>query len=104
MKINISFNRFASSFGVSLAVTFLFNTVLVMAKGISGDLFNWMVALTGHHWISHSIFVLVVFLALGLWLSIKKTSIKVDLDELPVYTILSAIVSVFIMAGFYLFQ
>jgi hypothetical protein len=99
---HVFLDRFTAGFGVSLAVAFLLNTALVIAKGASSALFEWMKSLTGHHWITHSIFILAAFVVLGLVLSMEKIAQKIDVNELPVYIIISSVISLFFMAGFYL--
>jgi len=56
-------------FGISFLVVSLLNAVLVMAKELDPALLAWMKALTGHHWITHGVFVLATFFVLGLILS-----------------------------------
>jgi hypothetical protein len=56
-------------FGLSFLVMSLLNALLVAAKELNPALLAWMKALTGHHWITHGVFVLAGFFILGLILS-----------------------------------
>lgn len=57
----------ASTLGFTLAaaVAIIFNTVLVITKEEYHPLKDYMKSLTGHHWITHGLTVIAVFLALG---------------------------------------
>lgn len=57
-----------TAFGVAAAVAVLFNTVLTWAKESSQALHDWMVVATGHHWVTHGLLDLAVFLLVGLLL------------------------------------
>jgi hypothetical protein len=59
--------RSAAAFGAATAVTVLFNVVLAFVKDAYSPLNSFMAHLTGHHWITHGLADVVVFVALG-WL------------------------------------
>lgn len=61
--------KLVPGFGLSFLVVSLFNGLLVVAKETNEPLMAWMKALTGHHWITHGVFVLAGFFILGLILS-----------------------------------
>ncbi len=54
-----------SAFALAAAVTFLFNTALAWAKDAYPALNNGMKSLTGHHWTTHGLADLAIFLGLG---------------------------------------
>lgn len=58
-------DRASAAFALSASIAILFNTVLTWVKESSPALHDWMAALTGHHWTTHSIFDLIVFFGLG---------------------------------------
>lgn len=58
-------SRESVAFGLSAAVTVLFNTVLALVKDSIEALNSFMASLTGHHWTTHAIFDLIVFVGLG---------------------------------------
>jgi len=66
-------SKYISGFGESFLLTCLANSLLVIAKDENAVLKNWMKGLTGHHWITHGIFVISMFLALGLIFSSLNT-------------------------------
>jgi len=57
------------AFGYALAVAVLFNAVLVIAKETNPSIMALMNGLTGHHWISHGLMVLLTFGSMGLLLA-----------------------------------
>jgi hypothetical protein len=60
-------NRTAAAFGVAAAVTVVFNVVLAFIKDAYAPLNTFMANLTGHHWVTHGLADLLLFLLLG-WL------------------------------------
>jgi hypothetical protein len=66
-------SRATTSFGLSLAVCAVVNAVVVILKEKKRGVMAWMQRATGHHWITHSIFLLVLFFLLaGVFASISK--------------------------------
>ena len=58
--------RYAASFGISLALTSLFNAALVVVKELNeATVLEAMKRATGHHWITHGVLDIVLFLVLG---------------------------------------
>ena len=55
----------ATAFGLSAAVSILFNTALACVKDAYPPVFRFMAALTGHHWITQGLADLILFLVLG---------------------------------------
>ena len=56
----------AAAFGLSAAITVVFNVVLAFGKDSYPPLNSFMASLTGHHWRTHSLVDAVVFVLLGL--------------------------------------
>lgn len=56
-------------FGLSTAITSVFTALLVVAKESNEPLMTWMKTTSGHHWITHGIVTLALFVALGLILA-----------------------------------
>lgn len=55
----------AAGFTLAAIVTVIFNTVLTIIKEEYRPLIAYMKSLTGHHWITHGLAVVIVFLVLG---------------------------------------
>lgn len=62
-------NARTRGFGLSVAITSIVSALLVVAKEVNEGLLNFMKAVSVHHWVTHGVFDVVVFLVLGLALS-----------------------------------
>jgi hypothetical protein len=62
-------NARTRGFGLSVAITSIVSALLVIVKETNEGLLNFMKAVTVHHWVTHGIFDVLVFLALGVALS-----------------------------------
>jgi hypothetical protein len=63
-------SKYTVSFGLSLGIASIANALLVIAKESSPSrVMPWMKRMTGHHWSTHCLIVLVIFVLLGLFLS-----------------------------------
>jgi hypothetical protein len=56
----------AAAFGLSAAIAIVFNTVLAWIKDAYDPLNTFMASLTGHHWITHGLADIAVFVILGM--------------------------------------
>ena len=52
-------------FGLSAAVVSIFNTLLVIFKELTPPFKNGMASAMGHHWTTHGVMVIVLFIVLG---------------------------------------
>jgi TRAP-type mannitol/chloroaromatic compound transport system permease large subunit len=102
---NRSLSKNTYSFGVSLAVCAVLNAAVVIAKESSKIVADRMQKMTGHHWTTHVLFMVAVFVALG-W-ALNRRSSQADalmssttLVRTVVGGVLAGIVIIF---GFYLF-
>jgi len=55
----------AGAFGAAAAFVMVFNTALAWIKDAYAPLNDFMAALTGHHWITHGLVDLAVFVVTG---------------------------------------
>jgi hypothetical protein len=60
-------SRFIPGFGLSFLVVSIINAILVIMKESSEGLKKWMAGLLGHHWVTHGVFIIILFFVLG-WL------------------------------------
>jgi hypothetical protein len=54
-----------AAFGLSAAITIVFDTVLAWVKDAYEPLNSFMASLTGHHWTTHGLVDVAVFLTVG---------------------------------------
>ena len=66
----------AAGYGISAAVTIVFNTLLAWIKDAYDPLNSFMASLSGHHWTTHSLVDVAVFLILGAILTGR--GVKID--------------------------
>jgi len=103
---NIEIGKYGSSFGLSFAITSLFSALLVVLKETSQHtVLAWMKAVTPHHWITHTLLDLILFVVLGLALAKanKGQGIKISPNRLNNMIVGAFVISGIIIAGFYLF-
>jgi hypothetical protein len=95
--------RTAAAFGLSAAVTILFNTGLAWVKDATPALNDLMKAVSGHHWRTHGIVDVVVFVVLG-YAFLTLDSVKTITSRMIVGLAASAVIAGAGLAGwFFLF-
>ncbi len=101
---NNSVSKYTTAFGLSLAFCSVANAILVIAKERSPALQSAMKRLTGHHWITHSIVILVLFVLCG-WLLARPNQgkgVAITPNSL-IKTVVGGVVAAGLMiVGFYL--
>mgnify|MGYP000063637865 CR=1 FL=1 len=65
MSKNTREERMAAAFGLSAAITVVFNVVLAFIKDSYPPLNAFMTSLTGHHWRTHGLADVILFVLLG---------------------------------------
>jgi len=65
-----------TGYGLSYAVTSILSALLVVLKESSEAVHGLLVAITGHHWITHGLLDVIVFIVLGVLLSRRGTSMS----------------------------
>lgn len=93
------------SFGVSVAICAVLNALLVVAKEKSASVQGWMQKMTGHHWVTHVLIVLIAFFVLGLAFAQvnRRAETKMSAERLMGIVIAGVVAGVLIIWGFYLF-
>ena len=91
-----------AGYGISYAITAIFSAILVVLKETIPAVHDLMVAITGHHWVTHGILNLIVFVLLG-WLLTRWTeTARMSARTLILTIVGSVVVSGVITAGFFL--
>ncbi len=67
-----SYRTSTVSFGIAASVVVFLSALLTYAKERYAPLHDLMVGLTGHHWVTHSLADLLLFLLLGTLLRKKR--------------------------------
>ena len=102
---NTTLSKNSVSFGLALAVTCLINSVIVVIKEKNDAVMAGMKAVTGHHWTTHVLLVLVLFVVVGWTLGRGNQGRGPAMTTSKlIRTLVSSIVAAgLIIVGFYLF-
>ncbi len=97
--------KYTASYGVSLAITCVLSALLVPIKELNKPLFTLMAKATTHHWITHGVFDVIVFVVLGWALAQLNggTGLKTPAKSLINMIVGAVVIGGLIIAGFYLF-
>ena len=98
---NQALDRYSVGFGVSFLIASIFNGLLVVAKESYAPLMNWMKSLSGHHWITHGIFVIIMFVVFGYIFSINGMAKKFDANRISGMVIAGTVLGGLIIVGFF---
>ena len=94
-------DKLSAGFGVSFLIASIFNGLLIVAKESYAPLKDWMKSLSGHHWITHGIFVIVLFIVLGYLFSGAGLVKKIDADRTSGLVIAGTVLGGLIVLGFF---
>lgn len=92
-------------FGLSVAITSILSTVLVLVKETHAQtVMTWMTNATTHHWITHGIIDVVLFVVIGLGLSKLNggKGIEMKAGMLVALIVAALVASYAVTSGFYL--
>lgn len=102
---NTGIGKFTASFGISFAITSVLSALLVVLKETHEEtVLAWMKSVTGHHWATHGIINLIVFVALG-WLLSKLGNgrgVEISTKTLVILIVGAVVLSELIITKFYL--
>lgn len=98
---NQALDKLSVGFGVSFLIASIFNGLLIVAKETYAPLKAWMKSLFGHHWTTHGIFVIVLFIILGYILSKAGLEKKIDADKTSGLVIAGTVLGGLIIVGFF---
>ena len=99
-----SISKYATSFGLALAIASVVNAVLVIAKEKLPAVQSGLQRMSGHHWISHCIIVLALFGASGWALAQLNggNGVRMEINRLMGLVVSSVLFSGLLIVGFYL--
>ncbi|OGP59913.1 MAG: hypothetical protein A2V65_07095 [Deltaproteobacteria bacterium RBG_13_49_15] len=100
----IEIGKYTKSFGLSFAITSFISALLVILKETNEDtVLKGMAAITGHHWITHGLFDIILFAVLGLAFSKFHSGrgLQISTNALIGSIVGSVIISGLLIAGFY---
>jgi ribose/xylose/arabinose/galactoside ABC-type transport system permease subunit len=97
--------KYTVSFGMSLAITSVVSALLVVVKELSQKtVLALMKGITFHHWFTHSLFILILFVVIGWALGRANggQGIKMGVNSFISTLVGAVVLSGLIIAGFYL--
>jgi hypothetical protein len=98
-------SKYSVSFGISLAITSILSALLVLVKELNEHtVLAWMKGLTSHHWITHGLFMVIAFFAIGGALAKMNNGegLKMTPERLVCVIASGVVIGGLIIAGFYL--
>jgi hypothetical protein len=98
----MAMNKYSAGFGLSLVVTNILSAVILLFKEINANAMSAMKSALGHHWTTHGVILIGVFVVLGFIFSGMKLGTKWDSQKMLKYIIWAVIISGVITAGFFL--
>ena len=101
---NTGVSKYTISFGLALAATSLINALLVIAKEKSPAVMTGLQKFTGHHWVSHSAIILVLFTFFG-WIFARANGgrgIQITTNSLIRTLVSGVVIGGIVIMAFYL--
>ena len=95
-------DKYAAGFGMSLAVTSVLNAIILVIKEENDAVMKALKAALGHHWTTHGVIVIVLFVVLGFVFSAMRLETRFDSHRILKYIIWGVIIGGAITAGFFL--
>jgi hypothetical protein len=102
---NTPIGKYTRSFGLSFAITSVISAIVVILKETNEEtVLAGMAAVTGHHWVTHGLFNLILFVVLGWALSRphQGAGVNISANSLIFWIVGAVVVSGILIAGFYL--
>ena len=96
--MNATLDKFTVGFGISAAITIIFSTVLMILKEEFSAVHTLMVTLSGHHWTSHGLIDVILFIVLGFVLS--KKNITVNIAMLSIIATIISVLGITLFVAF----
>jgi hypothetical protein len=69
-------DKVSAAFGQAAVIAIVFNTLLAWGKDAYDPLNSFMASLTGHHWITHGLVDIAVFVGLGFLFMARGTALN----------------------------
>ncbi len=97
----VGLDRVTAAYALSAAVTVIFNTLLAWIKDAYDPLNTFMARLSGHHWTTHGIVDVLVFIVLGYIFMSRGTAARMAPKRLVAILVGSVVVAALGLAGWF---
>ena len=96
--------KYTAGYGWAVAITILFTSLLVVVKEMSKGLKDGLASMLGHHWTTHGVVTIILFVVLGVLLSRMRTEENGGMDgwRLTAVIVAGTVLGGLIITGFYL--
>jgi hypothetical protein len=101
----IEIGKYTKSFGLSYAITSVISALLVILKETNEEtVLAWMKTATPHHWITHGIINIILFMVIGWALSMPNSGqgLKISANALIGNIVAATLMSGLLIAGFFI--
>lgn len=104
--MSTTLNAQTRSYGLSVAITSVASALLMIAKELNPGLMGLMKSLTVHHWVTHGVFNLIVFAALGMLLAKSNNGQGPAIDDDKLLNMVAGgfLLGCALIAGFFLIE
>lgn len=91
-----------AGFGLSFAITSVLSALLVVWKESSQSVHDGLAAITGHHWVTHGLLDVIVFVILGFVLVRLVGGTRMTASMLITAIVGATVISGLIIAGYFI--
>ncbi len=98
----IYLGRTSSALALAAAITFIFNTGLTWIKDSYAPFNTFMAHLTGHHWITHGVADVLLFVVLGALFVSTRSAERMSPNSLVLTLVAAAVAAGLGLAGWFL--
>ncbi|EKO3492975.1 hypothetical protein LIA75_004030 [Vibrio fluvialis] len=95
-------NAITIGFGLSYAITSVFSALLVVLKESNEEVHSVLAAITGHHWVTHGLLDIIVFLVLGFVFHRICDCSRMKVASVITFVVGSTVLSSLIIAGYFI--
>ena len=89
-----------TGYGISYAITAILSALLVILKESNEGVHSFLVAITGHHWVTHGLLDVVLFVVLGALLA--RRDINLSGNSLVTLVVGATVIGDLIISGYFL--
>jgi hypothetical protein len=90
-----------AGYGVSYAITSILSALLVVWKEANAGVHDFLASITGHHWVTHGLLDVIVFVVLGAILS-RGAGLRMSGNAIVATVVGATVISGLIIAGYFI--
>jgi hypothetical protein len=90
-----------AGYGVSYAITSIMSALIVVLKEANPGVHDFLASITGHHWVTHSLLDVIVFVVLGAVLS-RSAGMRMSGNSIITIVVGATVISGLIITGYFI--